>query len=129
MVIEKAKVCVAIPMSKEHINTIPEGPMHYETELHRNSVPPLRRNELPDNGTAGNPWKSTQVDKEELKIVTSKNHIDTIQQKNPPKAQCTIENRYHWCIAIPVENKWSYDLWRWRRRKAEWKQTFVDITS
>lgn len=87
MVIEKAKVCVAIPMSKEHINTNPEGPMHYETELRRNSVPQLQHDEMSDNGKADNPRKSNQVDKEDLKIVTSKNHIDTTQQKNPPKAQ------------------------------------------
>lgn len=46
---------------------------------------------------------------EELKIVNT--CLSNRQDHGQPKGLITLETKYHWCVAIPVDNRKSYDLW------------------
>lgn len=40
-----------------------------------------------------------------------KRRAESVKHKKPPRGPFVLEIRYHWCVSIPVENRWSYDLW------------------
>ena len=48
MVIEKAKVCVAIPMNDEPLDAVSKVFLHGRTELRHNTINELRRNNDPE---------------------------------------------------------------------------------